>query len=725
MREIQTVRPGKRMVFFIGLTALVLLGMGTFINVWFGSAARQVVKDQFNEEQLIVARGIKYWIERQVVFLEREMLLVAKNLPETSPEPQGLSDFLQPCFDRVKELGVRKIELFDTRRGRSYTCYPNRNHPETTGAALPAEPGHAREGVNGPGISVFGPTGDGPDMVLLFRMGTRHPVFDVLSFQLNLSWFLTPFLKHVRSGKTGYAWIIDDQGRFLYHPQSTFVGRSAFEARKERDPDISQHQINTIQRENMLKGMEGAGSYQAAWHRGITGKIEKLIAYSPVIIADKPARVWSVAVVAPVYEIEDAVGKIQRWQALLQGLVTLVIITSGGMVLFFEIRLSRRLEQTVKDRTRALKRSEENYRSLVESAEDFIFTLDREGKLLSVNSFTAAYFGSHPEDLIGCGINSLFPEDIAARQFTIIRTVYDKGKSLRDEFELKVGDSETWISANFMPLKNETGRMNAVLCIARDITENKNLEKQLVNTEKLASLGTLAAGVAHEVNNPLGVILGFCDLLLQKTDKDSQAYQDLKTIERQGILCKKVIENLLSFSRVRVGSSETADLNSSIDEIISIVKHTLEMNDIELKVRKSGNIPPVVLDSRQLQQVFLNLINNAVAAMDGGGVLEILSRYDRRLKKAVVTFSDSGVGIPPENLDHIFEPFFTSKPEGEGTGLGLFVSYGIVSKYGGVLHCTSPTIFPDEHGGNPRGTMFTVRLPVRQGEDHDWENTGS
>jgi signal transduction histidine kinase len=300
---------------------------------------------------------------------------------------------------------------------------------------------------------------------------------------------------------------------------------------------------------------------------------------------------------------------------------------------------------------------------------------------------------------------------VAEKQLMRVQQVYDTGKSVRDEFELTLGEHQIWIDANFMPLKNKAGNVNTVLCIARDITENKNLEHQLVNAEKLASLGTLAAGVAHEINNPMGVILGFCDLLLQKTEKDSQTHEDLKIIERQGLHCKEVVENLLSFARLNKESSEYADLHPCLGEIISVVKHTLEMNDIELITRFAPDIPPVKGDPRQLQQVFLNLINNAVAAMENGGVLTIRTYLDRGGRKAVVQFKDSGTGIAPENMDRIFEPFFTTKPEGEGTGLGLFVSYGIIAKNGGTIDCVSHT---KNTSGGGTGTTFTIKLPIRK-----------
>ncbi|MBW2087094.1 MAG: PAS domain-containing protein, partial [Deltaproteobacteria bacterium] len=318
--------------------------------------------------------------------------------------------------------------------------------------------------------------------------------------------------------------------------------------------------------------------------------------------------------------------------------------------------------------------------------------------------------GGRPEELIGKNVSTLLPEERAEKQLETVRMVYQTGKSIRDEFRLEIGEYQTWLNVNFMPLRDEDGKVSQVLCIARDITEYKNLERHLVNAEKLASLGTLAAGVAHEINNPLGVILGFCDLLIRKTPEGTQVAEDLKTIERQGLHCKQVVENLLSFARVEEGSTQHSSLNHCLEEIIKVVKHNLEMNDIELITDFAENIPLVQGDSRQVQQVFLNLINNAVASMENGGTLIIRTYLERGSRKAVASFQDNGLGISEEDMDHIFEPFFTTKSEGEGTGMGLFVSYGIITKYGGSIDCTSHTA---DAPGKSSGTVFIVKLPTR------------
>lgn len=701
----------KNIIVIVSAAAALFLFADIILGLWSAREMREQVVDQFNEEQLVIAHNVSDLIERELNILKKEILLLSKEVSAERLSPENLYDSIQKSFSRVLECGVWRIEITELGNRKTYVYMPYKHYRTDKAPDIPLDDLPTARMLEDKSIWISQPQIKPSGIGLILAVYPAGDSSRLLVFNGNISWFLTPFLKNIRSGKTGYAWIIDENGNFLFHPNADFVGKSAFKVRKEKYLDVSYGKINFIQKEKMLKGQAGTGWYSSGWHRGITGSIKKLIAYFPITISDNPPQKWSVAVVAPISEIEEAVRKGHIRQLLLHGLIIVLIILGASVILFFEMRWSRVLGKKVAKRTEDLKKSEEKYRSLVESAEDFIFTVNSEGNFQSMNSFTANFFGGPAEEFLGKGISNLFPENVAEKQLKLVRLVYQLGKSVRDEFELKTGEYETWISANFMPLKNEEGEVNAVLCIARDITENKNLERQLINTEKLASLGTLAAGVAHEVNNPLGVMLGFCDILLRKTEKGSQDFEDLKTIERQGLHCKQVVENLLSFARLGEGDSEYSDLNQCLEEIIKVAKHTLDMNNIELVLKLTENIPLVKGDSRQLQQVFLNLTNNAVAAMGGGGTLTIRTYFDRRLRKAVVQFQDDGIGIRQEDMDHIFEPFFTTKPEGEGTGLGLFVSYGIIGKYGGSIDCVSHTVdSPDK----PSGTSFTLRLLAKR-----------
>jgi two-component system NtrC family sensor kinase len=697
----------KRIAVSVGVAVTFFLIGGALLGLWAIQEMKKIVTGQFNQEQLVIARTVRQRIEREIKLLTKEITLLAGDISAGGLKPGQDNERIQQSFSRILESGVWEIEIIDSGGGRHHIFMPHRHWAVRPPAEFASDDVRLPQGLAAGSVYISAPRIKASGFALLLVTPLPAEPFRYLVFHVNASWFLAPFLKEIRSGRTGYVWLIDQSGHFLYHPDAGFIGKNAFTAREQKYPDVSFAKINFIQKEQMLKGNEGTGWYDAGWHRGITGPIRKLIAYCPVVISEQPLQTWSVAVVAPVAEIEGALRKSSLRLFLLQGLVIVFILSGGAAILCFEIRWSRLLEKKVSLRTAELKKSEGKYRSLVESAEDFIFTVDHDGRFQSLNSFTANFFGGHPDDFVGKHLAHAFPEEIAQKQHKLIRLVYHHGKSVREEFKIQLEDHPIWISANFMPVKNDRGEVGSILCIARDVTESKNLERQLVNAEKLASLGTLAAGVAHEVNNPLGVILGFTDILIRKADKNSQDYEDLKTIERQGFHCKAVVENLLSFARLEEGGQGYADVNACLENIIKMVRHVQEMNRIDMVVRLAPDLPPARGDARQLQQVFLNLINNAVAAMPGGGTLTIHSRLEKKQRRIAVQFRDTGCGIKPSDIDHIFEPFFTTKPDGQGTGLGLFVSYGIIAKYGGTIDCFSR---PGDGPDKPAGAIFTVKL---------------
>lgn len=690
------------------------------LGVWHAAEIRNIVSQQFNEEQLVIAQNIAGLIEREMRSLEKEINLLSREVAIEPFNPKTLQPVIRKSLARIMESGVRKIMVLES--GQNNTGDGIHHYMPDTYWMSPGDTGVMSSSFPVPGeippktVWFSTPAQDKSDITMYMATSLPGPKQGLLLFDINVSWLLNPFVKDIRSGKTGYAWIINENGLFLFHPENDFIGRDAFDVRQRKDPRISFHAVNFIQKEKMLKGMKGTGSYESGWHRGMSGRVEKFVAYTPIHISDHFPQKWSIAVAAPVFEIEGLVRDAHNRQLLIQLMILAALVAAASAVLLLEKKWSRVLELEVSERTQALRHSEEKYRSLVESAEDFIFTIDKKGYFLSVNPFAAGIFGKTPSDCIKKPLSSLFPPHVATKMHQLAGQVFQETKSVRDIIEVADQDRRTWINANFMPLKDKKGAVSAVLCIGRDITDQKNLESQLINTEKLASLGTLAAGVAHEINNPISVILGFSDLLLQDSAPESQAWEDLKTIERQGLHCKEIVENLLSFARHGKIITDRTNINECIEEVIKIVRHTLEINHIELKMRMAEYLQPVIGDFRQLQQVFLNLVNNAISAMPAGGELIISSCMNKTERRIIVTVSDTGTGIPETDIDHIFEPFYTTKPEGEGTGLGLFVSYGIISRYGGRIECTSRT---DETSSRP-GTTFTLTLkPAPERTDHE------
>jgi two-component system, NtrC family, sensor kinase len=695
----------NRVVCLVVVIGLGFILAGTVLGVLNIREMKQTVGRQFNAEQLVIARSIQRVIQREMGRLKGELGLLGEALAGAPADPARWAPMVDRCFDRVATAGVWRIQVAPGGRSR-YDFLPHA--PLSVHEAGGADAGLTDEPAPGP-IRVSRPRAGVGGRCMTLSTGTTLAGFGRVTFDVNLSWLLAPFLKDLRSGKSGYAWIIDGEGVFLYHPRPEFIGRDAFRVRRTENPDLSYLRINRIQRNNMLQGGEGTGWYTSAWHRGLTGQIRKFIAYCPIHVADAPRQVWSVAVVAPVTEIEQAVQQLLRRQLLMQGLVILVIICGACALLWLEVRWSDQLGRRVIQRTDELKQSEARYRSLVESAEDLIFVMDLRHRIRSMNNFTAAFFGGGIEDFLDKPLSTMFPAKSAAIQREIVDRVRGYGKTVKEEIELVVGGQPVWLSAKYMPLKEGSGRIHSVLCIARDITDNKQLEHQLINTEKLASLGTMAAGIAHEINNPIGVILGFCDILVRKTPETSQAHDDLKIIERQAMHCKAVVEHLLSFSRFESAGSPWTAINACIEDLLRMVRHNLKIHQVEPTTALADGLPSVCGDTRQLQQVFLNLINNAMAAMKTGGSLKISSRLAASKDRVVIDITDTGTGIDAAYRDRIFDPFFTTKPEGEGTGLGLFVSYGIIAKYGGSLTCRS--VVAQDPSAAP-GTTFTIQLPV-------------
>ena len=252
------------------------------------------------------------------------------------------------------------------------------------------------------------------------------------------------------------------------------------------------------------------------------------------------------------------------------------------------------------------------------------------------------------------------------------------------------------------------GQVQAVLGISRNVTEKKKIEKQMMNTEKLASLGLLAAGVAHEINNPLGIILGYCEYLIEKTPPEEKAYKILEKIERQGNQCKRIVENLLSFSRYSEHFDDISEVNAHLENILDVVQNNLMMKKIQVNLNLVKDLPRIKADPIQLKQVFMNLISNAMGAMPEGGVLTLSTSWEADTDRVKIVFADTGTGIRKENRERIYDPF-TTKQVGEGTGLGLTVTYNIITHYGGTVGMETKTA---EEDPVHHGTAFTVTFPV-------------
>jgi two-component system NtrC family sensor kinase len=238
------------------------------------------------------------------------------------------------------------------------------------------------------------------------------------------------------------------------------------------------------------------------------------------------------------------------------------------------------------------------------------------------------------------------------------------------------------------------------------------MQARVAQSERLASLGMLAAGVAHEVNNPLGGILALTVLSVEDMRDDDPNRENLEEVVRQTERCRDIVKGLLEFSRQSKGNTEPVDLNAVLEDTLSLVGKQAMFFNIQVVERLDPELPPVIADSSQFQQVFMNILMNAVQAMAERGTITIVTRHDAAASFVEVAISDTGHGIPPEQIDRIFDPFFSTKASGQGTGLGLSIAYGIVTTHRGTISVQS------EVG---KGSTFTIRMPVAPAGGEDLE----
>ena len=238
--------------------------------------------------------------------------------------------------------------------------------------------------------------------------------------------------------------------------------------------------------------------------------------------------------------------------------------------------------------------------------------------------------------------------------------------------------------------------------------ERKEMEERVLQADKLASIGRLGAGVAHEINNPLGLILGYTNMLRKQNRDLGQTKEDLDIVCDNARLCKKIVEDLLNFSRQTKTVLIPVDVNAALDSALDPMEETLRGGEITVIRDYDPALPPLAADEDKLKRIFVNLVLNAFQAMQPGGRLTVSTSWDREKNGVRIVFSDTGCGIPEEIRGKIFEPFFTTKPPGKGTGLGLAVSYGIVKEHKGELSVTS------EEG---KGSSFTLRFPLAGDKD--------
>jgi hypothetical protein len=345
--------------------------------------------------------------------------------------------------------------------------------------------------------------------------------------------------------------------------------------------------------------------------------------------------------------------------------------------------------------------------SIVESVNVALLAVDSEGIVTRCNTTAEDLFGVRREDAVGKHVEELFAADFAETLSQLLGKTRWRLSEVRHAYKLHAATRDNVslvLNIAVAPLRSANAEKTGAILVLEDVTSRVSLEEQFQQREKLSSIGMLAAGVAHEVNTPLTGVSSYTQMLLGMIPETDPKHQLLLKVARQTDRATNIVGNLLNFSRAG-SSSEFAEINVNkvLDDTLQLLEVQLRRNQAKLVKNYAQNLPPIFGNAGKLQQVFTNLILNARDALLDNGAIEITTETSK--DGVLIKISDNGTGISPENLNKIYDPFFTTKEVGKGTGLGLAVSYGIVQEHAGEINVEST---PGE------GTTFRLTFPLAQ-----------
>jgi two-component system NtrC family sensor kinase len=373
------------------------------------------------------------------------------------------------------------------------------------------------------------------------------------------------------------------------------------------------------------------------------------------------------------------------------------------------------LERTIEDRTRQLRLAKHEQTATLDAIDDPVILIDLDYTVKRANAALARHGGTAITAMTGKKCYEIFGARIDPCPNCPVPEVKETGHSATAHISLK--ERGMLFSVAAFPTGEPLGTLyddaevpeDSVVCVHRDITDEERLQQKLYLSQKMAALGELAGSVAHEINNPLGGILAFAQIMKREVPEDDEKHEFLECIEDSANRCRNTVRHLLNYARFSPREErQLTSMSEVAAKATAIIQNKLKMSGVEIdyaEIAPGADQRPIYVNSNEVQGVLINLLTNAADAMTGGGIITVRVKLDDTLipPMVVTTVSDEGEGIAAEHLSKIFDPFFTTKDEGKGTGLGLAISYRVMQDNGGTIEVESIT---------GEGTLFTIALPI-------------
>lgn len=695
-----------------GATCLIIGGL-VGIGLYSYYSAEKAMTEQFNRQQLVLAQQAAQAMEVYLADLRRATTLLAR-LPEAQDLKGGEgrrnpTEALQALYQSFGG-GIDFLFWIDN-QGSLESTYPRDRLREMVGKKFDFRPYFQEVRLTGKPLvaHVSPPSGEEPSRGQSPLFGSiliSSPVFrdaqfaGILGCGLDFKKIYERFVHPMQFGVRAGSWMINQEGRVIAHYDPSLLGKDAFTERKERDPDLSSERIDRIMKEKMLAGKAGMDEYVSGWHMGERGKLKKLIAYAPIRL---DGQVWSLALVVPYSEVTHVV-----WGSFQHSAVLILIMACtllGGTYLGHKINQERiRAEEKVRWGEEIL-RSQNRLQALFDGAPDAIAIVDRNYRILMVNKTGLNWYKRPLEEFIGKPCHQEFQDRCDLCPNCPAEESFRTGQpAFRERASLVAGGNKYYLQVFTFPLRNSNGEVVEVVEYVKDVTAEKELQRQIIQSERLAVVGRMSANVAHEIKNPLGTIVLNAELLEEELERlgqedTTEARQLLGVIKSELDHLLEVVEEYLQFARLPQVKLEKSSVNEVLSDLLSFLREEVAERKVLLVEELDPSLAPIQLDPKQLRQAFLNIIKNSLEAMPEGGKLTVST--GQKYGKVEVTIGDTGKGISEENLELVFTPFFSTKHG--GTGLGLSITSHIVKEHRGTISFQS---YPG------LGTTFTVRLPV-------------